>query len=229
MKYRSLTGFDLETTGVNPLTARIVTSSIVQGTVRPDSSLDVTSHGTMLADPGCDIPQGASDVHGITTDYARTHGADHDVVLDSTIEHIRRAWASGSAVVVYNAAYDLTILRHWRPDFTIDGPVIDPMVIDKTYNRYRRGRRTCTAVAGHYGIAVDPAKAHQSEYDCFLAMNIAAQLDKNYDLPGPDEINDKQAAWHKFSMESLRDYFARSGKGDPDSVSFGWPFNTTLA
>ena len=58
--------FDLETTSANPFEARIVTSALVHidsGGAHPQE---------LLADPGVPIPEAATKVHGITTEYARS-------------------------------------------------------------------------------------------------------------------------------------------------------------
>ena len=62
--------FDLETTGVDVTTARIVTASLIL----LDPQGNVVRRGEWLADPGVEIPAGAAAVHGITTEYAREHG-----------------------------------------------------------------------------------------------------------------------------------------------------------
>ena len=75
---RRMLAFDLETTGTDPRTCKIVTSALVRLTEQgKDSTI-------MLADPGVEIPQAASDVHGITTEKARAEGRPHDEVLADT-------------------------------------------------------------------------------------------------------------------------------------------------
>ena len=63
--------FDLETTSANPMEARIVTSALV--TIDGSSS----DPYEMLADPGVEIPEGAANIHGITTEQARAEGRPH--------------------------------------------------------------------------------------------------------------------------------------------------------
>ena len=125
--------FDLETTGTNPLSARIVTSAMVR--IRGSQVQDVE----LLADPGVEIPEQASAVHGITTEYAREHGKPHDEVLAETIRAIRQGWEEGATLVVFNAPYDLSVLRSQDPGFTVDGPVIDPLLLDRHFDQYRKG------------------------------------------------------------------------------------------
>ena len=70
-----LVAFDLETTGVDPDTARIVTGSLVHFI----GGLPMKTQ-SWLADPGIDIPAEATAIHGITTEHARENGRDHDDV-----------------------------------------------------------------------------------------------------------------------------------------------------
>lgn len=73
-----LLGFDTETTGVDPRHDRLVTAALV---FRPASSDAPTrtqdTVSTWLANPGVEIPAGATAVHGITNEVAKTHGAPH--------------------------------------------------------------------------------------------------------------------------------------------------------
>ena len=63
--------FDLETTGVDVTTDRIVTAHV--GLLGPDGV--ALRSQSWLADPGVEIPEGATAVHGITTAHARAHPA----------------------------------------------------------------------------------------------------------------------------------------------------------
>ena len=96
----------------------------------------------LLADPGVEIPEAASKVHGITTEHAREHGQPHEKVLAETVERIRQGWADGLTLIVFNAPYDLTVLRQLTGDFTVTGAVYDPFVVDRAKDPYRKGPRT---------------------------------------------------------------------------------------
>ncbi|MGW4866231.1 hypothetical protein ACWEO6_33780, partial [Streptomyces sp. NPDC004291] len=56
-----LGGFDLETTGPEPESARIVSACLAY------FAGGQLHKRTWLLDPGCEIPAGATEVHGITT------------------------------------------------------------------------------------------------------------------------------------------------------------------
>lgn len=206
----TLVGFDLETTGVDVETARIVTASIVTYTDRVR-----TSTRDWLINPGIDIPEQATAVHGITTEHARTNGQDPKAALPEIYALLRQA----ETVAIYNAPYDLTVLdrelrRHvtsllpWKTDQI--RPVIDPMVIDKHVDRYRRGKRTLTATCDVYGITLDDA--HTSAADADAAVQLTYRIfDRNLGLPasGLDALHDAQVQWFAEQSASFAAYLTK--------------------
>lgn len=213
--------FDLETTGVDPATARIVTSAVVSIRGRDRQDLE------MLADPEVDIPASAAQVHGITTEYAREHGRPHDDVLAETIERIRTAWDQGATLVVYNAPYDLSVLRARDPHFTVDGPVFDPLCVDKGLDRKRPGKRTLDNVCAHYNVALD--NAHEATADAVAAARVAWKLTRKYPQlvqVSMDELMLQQATWHYEYQQSLKEYFQRIGKDT--QVNTAWPISEEI-
>ncbi|MDN5684147.1 3'-5' exonuclease [Corynebacterium glyciniphilum] len=214
-----LLSFDLETTGTDPLTARIVTSALISINGRQRDDLE------MLADPGIPIPEGAAKVHGISTEYAREHGRPHDEVLAETIERIRAGWRDGATLIVYNAAYDLTVLRSLDPTFTVDGLVVDPLVIDKAKDPYRKGKRQLEPVCAHWGVTLD--NAHEATADALAAARVAWKLARAYpELTevSADELMLNQATWHYESQSGLKKYFEEKGQTDrAATVNTSWP------
>lgn len=213
--------FDLETTGVDPLTARIVTSAVV--TINGREREDVE----MLADPGVEIPEAASQVHGITTEHAREHGRPHEDVLAETIERIRKGWAAGATLIVYNAAYDLSILRALEPTFTIDGPVFDPFVVDRQKNKFRKGKRTLENVCAHYGVPLD--NAHEATADAVAAARVAWKLAREFpELTQftAEELMVEQATWYYEQQSELQEWFKKKGK--EAEVQTSWPIQSNV-
>lgn len=218
-----LLSFDLETTGTDPFTARIVTSALISIKGRQRDDLE------MLADPGIPIPEGAAKVHGISTEYAREHGRPHDEVLAETVERIRAGWRDGATVIVYNAAYDLTVLRSLDPGFTVDGPVVDPLVIDKAKDPYRKGKRQLEPVCAHWGVTLD--NAHEATADALAAARVAWKLARAYpELTEmtSDELMLQQATWHYESQSGLKKYFEDKGQTDrAATVNTSWPLQSS--
>lgn len=213
--------FDLETTSANPKEARIVTSALVK---IDGSTTDKVEH---LADPGIPIPEEAAKVHGITTEMAQANGRPHEEVLRETVETIRQAWKDGYTLIVYNAAYDLTVLRSLTGDFTVDGPVFDPFVIDRVKDPYRKGKRTLTDVSAHYGVEL--GNAHEATSDAMAAARIAwKQVRQSFpelSQMSVEELMEFQAvSWYQDRV-NFKKYLEGRGR-DASDVSTAWPMLT---
>jgi DNA polymerase-3 subunit epsilon len=216
-------GFDLETTGTDPETARIVTATTVL--IRPGEQPKVRE---WLVDPGVDIPAEAAAVHGVTTEKAAADGIAPAAALIDIDFELRDAWADDVPVVIMNAAYDLTVVareldRHCGIQFRVSGPVIDPMCIDRAVDKYRRGKRTLTDLTAHYGVKM--AGAHTSTGDALAAARVAWKLARVY----PKEVGQlsltdlhrAQAGWRSEWAAGFTDYLRSQGKND--RVDGSWP------
>ncbi len=223
---RAIGVFDLETTGVDVTDDRIVTAHV--GLL--DAAGAVVRQRTWLADPGIDIPPGATAVHGITTAQAQAQGRDAATVVTEVIDALRGLLAAGIPVVAYNAAFDFSLLRHEALRHGVapladPSPVIDPLVLDKAVDRYRKGKRTLDVVAAHYGVPLDAA--HDASADAVAAGRVAQALAARYAdrLPATSsELHTSQIGWARSQAASLTEYFVRMGRLDADDPIDGtWP------
>ncbi|HEY4536327.1 MAG TPA: 3'-5' exonuclease [Enteractinococcus sp.] len=218
----TLLGFDLETTGKNPHTARIVTASIVlldpQGTVR--------AHAEWLLDPEVEIPPEAAAVHGVSTEYAREHGMDAAQGLGEIIATLTDFMYHRVPIVAYNGVYDFTVLnaemaRRQLGDFAVAG-VVDPYILDKHVDTYRKGKRTLEAVSEHYGVTLD--QAHTSLADSVAAVQVAqalvAKFPGHFDVPLETLFN-QQIRWKAAQAASFEQFLRR--KNPEAAVSRDWP------
>ncbi|MBH0115465.1 3'-5' exonuclease [Salinibacterium sp. NG253] len=221
----TLATFDLETTGVDVETSRIVSACIAL----IDGSGAVTSRWDWLADPGVEIPDGAAAIHGITTERARAEGRDAALVVAEIVNTLRDTCARGIPLVVYNAPYDLSLLDRECRRHSVDGLaepyiVIDPLVIDKGVDRYRRGKRTLEATSALYGVALDDA--HDAGADAIAAARVAQALLLKYteQLSIPfGELHAMQQRWYAEQSASFQEFIRRS-KGDESFVAnLEWP------
>lgn len=214
---RPICAFDLETTGPDPTDARIVSACIAVVDAHHFESR------TWLLDPEVPIPQGASDVHGISTEYARAHGQDYATGYGEIREALHDAWTRDHAVVAFNASYDLTVMHTegLRLGLTelVTGIVVDPYVIDREMDRYRKGRRTLGAVCEHYGIALEDA--HEAEADAIAAAHLARTLAQEYPNLRALDIMTHQAGWHAERQRDFADYLVRQGR-DASDVNGEW-------
>lgn len=223
----TLVGFDTETTGVDVENDRIVTASIVVDDGAGNlQSLDV------LIDPGVDIPEAASNVHGISTEHAREHGKPAREGIAMILEYLR-THATNAPIVAYNGVYDLTILdrearRHGLEPFEPRW-MLDPLVIDKQVDKYRRGSRKLIDTATLYGF--DLRDAHTARADVEAAIAIARALPSRHPKLmelSLDELHAKQISWKREQGESFRDYLLRQGR-NADDVEVYWPVRPLLA
>lgn len=219
--------FDLETTGVDVASDRIVTAHV--GVL--DAKGRQIAARSWVADPGIEIPAGASAIHGYTTERAKAEGRRAVDVVHEVVSALRSLFEQGMPVVAYNASYDFSLLahesfRHGVAPLQNPSPIIDPLVIDKTYDRYRRGKRTLEAACAHYGIELEGA--HDAAADAVAAGRVALALATRYELPGtPLELHTQQVSWARAQAESLTEYFIRIGRLDPDDALDGtWPLRT---
>lgn len=220
----NLAVFDTETTGVDPSRARVVSSAIAL----LGSAGQVVERYDWLIDPGVEIPQGAAQVHGITTEVARASGVDAAVGVAQIVRQLADMVERGFPVVVYNAPYDLTLLRAECVRHGIEwpgglAPVVDPLVIDKQVDRYRKGKRTLEVVAQHYGVAL--GAAHDAGEDAIAAGRVAQSLARRYAHVLPDEaaaLHEAQIGWAAAQAQNFQEYMRRVR--DPEFVADGaWP------
>lgn len=218
--------FDLETTGVDVTADRIVTAHV--GLL--DASGRVIRARDWLADPGVEIPEGASAIHGITTTHAREHGRASGDVVAEVVSALRAMLDAGIPVVAYNAPFDFSLLKHESRRHGVapiehPSPVIDPLVVDKAYDRWRSGKRTLAVVAAQYAVRLDAA--HEASADAVAAGRVAQALAERFARSLPEsvhELHSRQIGWARAQAESLTAYFVRIGRLDPDDRLDGrWP------
>ncbi|MFI7891115.1 3'-5' exonuclease [Streptomyces sp. CACIS-1.16CA] len=225
----TLVGFDLETTGTDVESDRIVTAALVR--LDPDGT--VAGQRTWLLDPGVVIPEQASAIHGIGTDHARKHGTRAASAVEEIAHAVAEVLRSDVPLVVMNARYDLSLLdrecrRYGLPSVEerIGGapsPVIDPLVIDKHVDKYRKGKRALQALCDHYGVTLDGA--HDASADAVAAVRVVRRMGERHQpvstLP-PEELHALQVRAAAEQSASLQAYLRRTS--DPAAVvESAWP------
>ncbi len=222
----TLVSFDTETTGVDTETDRIVTASVV--TINVTTST-VRTHEWLL-DPGIDIPAEATDVHGITTEHARKHGQPPDEAVPNIVATLLAELDQDGTLIVYNAPYDLTLLdrelrRHSSlTPFPGNPPtVVDPLVLDRALDKYRKGSRKLIDVSRHYGVPISEADAHGSTADAMCAARVAWKIAHKFPVQCADlvELQAMQAVWHRGWATHFGAYLTAQGR--PDDVCREWP------
>jgi DNA polymerase-3 subunit epsilon len=225
---------DVESTGIDVHEDRIVQAAFVQ--FRPGQRPSVR---TWLVDPGIEIPSGAAEVHGITTERARAEGGDPGQMCFELTGLIALGLGHQVPLVAFNAAYDVTILESENTRHGVDrlaarldrgsiGPVLDPFVIDKHISR-RRGKRTLTHQCAHYTVphngahdaAGDALATGRLLYKVLAAAAVSKQHAQIVEWT-PRMLHQAQIGWRREQCDSLRAYFDQQGI-EHDGVPGDWP------
>lgn len=241
--------YDLETGGLNPDEDDIVTATVVVvpprppgGGPRPPKVFE------WLAIPTKDIPQVATDVHGVTTEHAREHGRPMAEVVEEMVDVLAQQMRNGAVLIGMNATFDLTFEERKCEQYGIVSldcrltmgirPVIDVYVIDKALQPYRKGKRNLGALCEYYGVTLDGA--HNATADALAAGRVAWALCRDYpnDVRNVDAhtLHARQVEWKRDQSKSFAAWLRReAGKetdpqerqrklDDADAVSPEWPF-----
>lgn len=218
-------GFDIESTGIDPRTDRIVTFSIIAD--------DTTYEWTI--NPGVEIPQGASDVHGVTTEMAVRDGRPPQEALPEILKVLsHEARKPDTILTAYNCPFDLTMLREELKrygiieedsteieDLVATVGIIDPLVVDKAVSKYRRGSRKLIDVAEHYGFSLK--NAHNSTADVEATIYLAGHFMEMFEGKATiHQLMELQASAKAEQAQSLSAYFKQQGREDWE-VDGSWP------
>lgn len=216
-----LCGFDTETTGPDPHRDRIVTVSIVKSRAGGET----TVHNWMTDVNGEEIPKEATAVHGVSTEEARRDGLPYRQALAEVVADLNETASLGIPTAAFNAAFDFTILtleaaRLGLPT-PVAFPVVDPFVLDKQFDMYRKGSRTLASVCEVYEVTLEDA--HSADADATAAIEVARKLGEKYpklDLPA-GQLHLKQMGWRASQALSLQEHLR---KKNPDVViEPSWP------
>ncbi|MFI5659370.1 3'-5' exonuclease [Streptomyces sp. NPDC051684] len=229
-----LAAFDTETTGVDVENDRIVSAAVVV----QDAAGTRPRVTRWLVNPGVPVPAGATEVHGLTDEHLQLNGRWPAPVMEEVGRALAEQAAAGRPLVVMNAPFDLTLLdrelkRHRASALshyleTASLCVIDPRVLDKHLDRYRKGRRTLTDLCEHYEVEL--AGAHDAGADAQASLDLVRAVGRRFasrlERLSPAELHTLQAVWHAAQARGLQAWFARSG--NPEFVDPAWPLRPEL-
>lgn len=235
-----LVGFDTETTGVDVYSddVRVVTCAMVMSENSESPNKDIE----WMMDPGMDIPTGASDVHGITTEIARQNGMEYTKGLQLIADAFTYTISNNISLTAYNGSFDATLLRveFLRAGVDFDDSLwnnlimIDPMVMDKFLDPWRKGGQKLGTVATLYGY--DLSNAHNATADVEATIHIARRIFEPFCEKVEQKFGAKVSSYsdlmavqkelYRKSKTDLEKYFrsSRSDKPDDITINKSWPF-----
>jgi len=220
-----LAALDLEATGVDTRTARIIEVGLFR--FETDGSSDALID--RLIDPGVPVPAKVTELTGISAGDLATNGGTPADVLMETLAAITALVAEGVPIVLYNANYDWPLLtnelvRHGLDPLPAVPPtiLIDPLVLDRHVDRYRKGKRTLSTVADHYGVRLDGA--HRAAADAAATVGVARAIAERYpkiQVDGADLVALQMKA-HTVWKDSFNAYLVKVGASRPP-ITEKWP------
>lgn len=214
---------DTETTAPDPEHAEL--ASICRAVIDPSARTKDVKTGYVQVD----MPAEASAVNGLTTEFLAAHGKPAADVLDEYCADLAASLMLGVPVIIMNAPYDLCVLDRAcrrndvptisdRLDGAPLGPIVDPLVLDKKVDKYRRrvsetqGARCLKTLAQVHGIGWDDDLAHTAEYDALQAGRVAWALMRRYPVLARmslTELHEAQVGWYAEQAESLAQFFRK--------------------
>ncbi|MFK8061451.1 MAG: exonuclease domain-containing protein [Polaribacter sp.] len=200
--------FDLETTGVNIATDKIVEISILK--VFPNGNKESK---TWLVNPEIEIPQGATDVHGITNEKVVT-----EPTFKELASKVNEMIADSDLAGFNSNRFDIPLLAEELMRVGIDFDMKNRKAIDVQVIFHKKEQRTLSAGYQFY-CGKELEGAHGAEADTNATYEILlAQLDKY------DDIENSVAALSEYSTHGKRADFAGFiliNEEDQEIFSFG--------
>ncbi|MEU7323320.1 exonuclease domain-containing protein [Streptomyces griseoviridis] len=223
---KPLVGLDFETTGLSVDEDRIVTGSVV----RWGGPL-LTQVYTWRSDMGgAEISADATAIHKITTEAARAAGRPAAEVVAEIVALLSEFASAGWPIVVMNAPFDLTMLERECARYDVRSlwdatpVVLDPWVMDRHLDRYRKGKRTLVALCHHYGVKLEGG-AHNSEVDAKAACGVAWKIGNRYPRIGREDIGELHEMQAQWARGMRQEYLAWQMErlGTCDETPYDWP------
>ncbi|MBI4700386.1 MAG: 3'-5' exonuclease [Deltaproteobacteria bacterium] len=172
---------DVETTGTDPASDRIVELAVVIG-----QGAEVRERASWLVNPGVPIPEQATKVHGYTDADVAGRPAFAEIVIE-VADRLR-----GAIPAAYNAPFDrgFLVAELERAGIELD-PLppalrpevewLDPLVFARELHDQRQGGRSLGEVSRRLGIKLE--QAHQATADAEAALQVLYAFGKDPRVP----------------------------------------------
>lgn len=202
--------FDTETTGVDTAEDRIVTAAAVL--FRNGEPQETRS---WLIKVDVDIPERASEVHGITNEISQSQGQDQTEALAEIGDYLDSAELP---IVCFNTGFDIPILnsnlrRHGLGELKTT-VIICPHVLDRQLDKYVKGKnqRRLKPTAERYGLELSEDDWHGAEADSLVTGRILIAQGQKFPKiteVTPQELADKVVEWRDQQDAEFKEWLAR--------------------
>lgn len=213
---------DFETTGPDPLTARVVEV----GLVRVDKNDNVRHLFHSVVNPGVPIPLEASLIHGIIDENVKGQMETKEMV-ESVRKIIYDNCRSGTPLVIFNVPFDWKLLLVESERIGFKCPFIplflDPLCLDKWLNKYRKGKRTLDRLCKAYNVEVD-GKSHGAIVDAVSSVKVLNKMIRLNNILSKCDLDELQIIQSNAHLEwrtHINNYWNQNNINR--KVTNGWP------
>lgn len=170
-----------------------------------------------VIDCGVDeIPEDTVAVHGITVERMRAEGRSPADVFPALLERLEAIADCGIPLAIMNARYDWPLLHLEARRLGLLVPrnvlLLDPGVLDRQFDRYRRGKRKLTDLAQYYGVPF--TGAHDAGADVRAAIGVTRAIGRAYPALQRftlEQLQQCQAEWFAAWRDGLNAHWQRIG------------------
>ncbi|MGA2124127.1 MAG: exonuclease domain-containing protein [Acidimicrobiales bacterium] len=225
-------GFDLETTGISSFRDSPVSYGFAERRTT-DTQTDLRLESGYIH-PGRLIPPGATAIHGIT-DAMVANATPIAEAVESLAHTVVDVWGDGGIIVGMNVSYDLTMvdslcqrlgLVSLRDRGSI-GPILDVLILDRHFDKWRKGSRKLVDLCQHYGV--DLACAHSAADDALaslLVLDVMRERFRDIDAMETTDLTVVQRAWYREWLQSFSTFREKQGGAPVAPGEFEWPIQT---
>ncbi len=224
-------GFDLETTGVSSFVDVPVSYSFVERVDDGSRLFSVFEGG--LVNPGRAIPAGACAVHGITDEMV-ADATPLAEALEVIVKKLFDVWRDGGVIVGMNVSYDLTMVdslcrRLGLVPLQLRGPlgaVMDVLILDRHFDKWRKGSRKLVDLCGHYEVTL--SNAHSAAYDAEASLVVLETMRRRYpdlELLDAAHANVALRSWYQEWLTSFSQYLEKKGESPISAGRYEWPIH----
>ena len=103
---------------------------------------------------------------------------------------------------------------------------MDILVLDRHFDKWRKGSRKLTDLCLNYGVTIE--SAHSAAADAAASLLVFESMIAKYpaieSIPG-SEINATLRAWYQEWLSSFSSYLERKGEAPVDAGRYEWPIH----
>jgi DNA polymerase III subunit epsilon len=225
-------GFDLETTGISSFRDSPVSYGFAERTLQ-GSQVDLHLESGYIH-PGRLIPPGATAIHGIT-DAMVANATPVAEAVETLARALGDVWSGGGIIVGMNVSYDLTMVDSLCQrlelvtlgDRGAIGPILDVLILDRHFDKWRKGSRKLVDLCQHY--CVELSSAHSAVDDAMASLLVLdAPRDRFSDIDAMEksDLNIAQRAWYQEWLRSFSTYREKKGESPIPLVQYEWPIQS---